>query len=192
MRSRLVIYSVAGVVAMGLIAAAAFKSSQPASESVAVAQPTAAVAHKVANHAQAKAKVAHAAPAKPGPAVNHAVSPLPPSYAVLLSHCLFSSRPTALSAKASRAEGDYTLRGVFQRGRRCIAYVENTTSHQAQELNVGEPIGVGKLTSIDLDGVRFDAPGRNMRVEVGQSFGNARKVASAETSSISTLRQITE
>jgi hypothetical protein len=178
---------------MGLIAAAAFKSSQPASESVAVALPAApAGTRKAAGVVRPKAKVVHAV-AKSEPAANDAVSPLPRSYAILLTHCLFSSKPTASASKAgSHSEAEYTLRGVFQRGRRCVAYIENTTSHEAQEFNVGEPLGVGKLTSIDFNGVRFDAAGRNLRVEVGQSFGNARKVASAETSSISTFRQITE
>ena len=191
MRNRVVIYSVAGIVAMSLIATAAFKSRQPASDSVAAVIPVTAPLNSVARHAQAKATHPVAQPA--APAEVNAVSPLPRSYRVLLTNCLFSSRPTTSADKSvAKSDGALTLRGVFQRGRRCVAYIENTASHQYQELNVGDSIGLGKLVAIDLDGVRYAAPGRNMRVEVGQTFSGARKIAAAETSSLSTFRQITE
>jgi len=193
MRNRVVMYSVVGVVALGLIAIAAFKSRHPASSSVADVAPVAPVPqYGVSKRAQAKVVHPVAKPIAPI-AVDAAAGPLPRSYRVLLAHSLFSSQPTTSADKSAMpTDGQLKLCGVLQQGRQFVAYVENATSGQGQQLRVGDSVGLGKLVAIDLYSIRYTAPGRDMRVEVGQSFNSARKVATAQTSSMETLRQITE
>jgi len=193
MGKQVVMYSVAGVVALSLLAASAFKSRQPSPGSIAVSTPVALPAmQSPPKHAQTK--VLHPA-AKPAGSVEAVASTalLPPSFRILLTHSLFSAQPTVQASRISApTDGELTLRGVLQRGRGFVAYIENTASGQAQEVRVGGAVGAGKLVAIDLDSVRYAAQGRDMRVEVGQSFSGARAVASAQTSAVATIRQITE
>ena len=193
MRNRVVMYSVAGVVAVGLLAVSAFKSRPPVSDSVAlIAATVSSPRHSVANHTVAKTARPVAKAAAPVESQLN-TGPLPRTYAVLLTHCLFSAKPAALAGqRTAPTDSDLTLRGVLQQGRGFVAYIENTTSHQAQEVHVGDAVGPGKLIAIDLYSVRFTASGRDMRIRVGESFSGAHTVATAETSALSNLRHITE
>jgi hypothetical protein len=193
MGKRFVSYSMAGIVALSLIAAHAFKSRPPVTDSVAVSTPFAsATQSSQTKHAQAKAlRPAVKAGATDGAEANAVL--LPPSFRILLTHSLFSSHPTVQVSRATTpTDGELTLRGVLQHGRGFVAYIENTASGQAQEVRVGEAVGAGKLVAIDLYSVRYAAQGRDMRVEVGQSFSGARTVAAAQSSALATIRQITE
>jgi hypothetical protein len=48
--------------------------------------------------------------------------------------------------------------------------VENTASHTALPVRIGDTVGHGKVIDIDLHAVKYSADGKAMRVEVGQTF----------------------
>lgn len=97
---------------------------------------------------------------------------MPETYRVLLTRSIFSlSGQTAAGAARPGTGNGIALRGIMQEGAGFIAFVEDTTARTAQQVKVGDSLGGGRVTRIDLHGIEFAFGGRTTRIEVGQTIG---------------------
>jgi hypothetical protein len=124
---------------------------------------------------------ANPAPKVVRPAAPVAAAPtggLPIAYRILLSRSIFSPHPHATGPAAASAESAITLRGVMQWGRGLVAFVENTASGDSRLVHVGDAVGHGKISAIDLRYVEYIEGKRAKRIAVGQTFnGESSNVA---------------
>ena len=80
------------------------------------------------------------------------------------------------------------LTATVQRGRECIAFVEDTRSGETIKVRPGDPIGKGKFVKITLDYIEYEREGNNTtRIEIGSSLvgltaGSPTPGASADSS----------
>jgi hypothetical protein len=168
---------------VGVVAATAVAigvSLHPAAPAVTVTQPATRPAHSVRTVAAAPAKAAPRAvrPAAPVTAASDAA--LPAAFRILLSRTIFS--PHAAVTKATAAsESAIALRGIMQAGRGFVAFVENTASGEARQIEVGDPVGTGKITGIDLNSVVYLQGKRATRVAVGQTFDGQSSAITVST-----------
>jgi hypothetical protein len=156
-----------------------------------VESPAAAVA--VVRHARAQqpaASPAHPARTETIAKADTTVSPLPAAYRTLLVRSIFCVGPVDKAKADSTSGGILALRGIMQQGRGFIAFVENTTSRQAQQVRIGDTVGRGKIIDIDLHAVRYATGGRSMRVAVGQTFdgGSSAAMSDPATGALATVR----
>jgi hypothetical protein len=175
MKRGVVIACVGGLAAGALSIGALMQPSVP-SNSVALTTPP-------AKHTRAQAAATRAVRAARADAVAATpVAILPPAYRMLLTRSIFCGGPVAPSqAHATSVAGNLALRGIMQQGRGFIAFVENTTSREAQQVRIGDAVGPGKIIDIDLHAVKYATGGRSMRVAVGQTFdGGSSNASSAD------------
>lgn len=69
-----------------------------------------------------------------------------------------------------RPERDIVLRGVSERGDRCVAFLENLQSGATTRVQEGEEIARGKVKTITLDRIEYESNGRVTEVAVGQTL----------------------
>lgn len=170
-RSVLIGFAAVAVLGAGAAIEIHSQSASPGDSSVALASAP-RVARSMISHpvkpARAQAQAAQAAVA-PG---------LPPAYQTLLRRTIFAPASTPAARGKTRAiDSTLALRGIMQHGLGFIAFVENTSSHTALPVRVGDTVGHGKVVDIDLHAVKFTADGKAMRVEVGQTFDGGSSTA---------------
>jgi hypothetical protein len=148
----------------------------------------------VARNARAQhpaTKAAHPVRAETVALTGTTVSPLPAAYRMLLARSIFCVGPVDRAKSDSSTGGILALRGIMQEGRGFIAFVENTSSRQAQQVRIGDAVGRGKIVDLDLHAVRYATGGRSTRVAVGQTFdggSSAASIADPATGAVATVR----
>ena len=122
------------------------------------------------------------------------LGPLPAAYRILLTRSIFSPGPVAgTSSRPNSGDGILALRGIMQQGRGFIAFVENTTSREAQQVRIGDTVGRGKIVDIDLHAVKYATGGRAMRVSVGQTFdGGSSSASTSAPAAVATVHSVPE
>lgn len=176
MKRGVVIACVGGLAVSAVAIGVYMQPAAPASDGVALVRPMAR---------QARIQTGPARTARPARVETAAAAPtgaLPPMYRLLLTRSIFSGGPVAASQQhSSSPTGILALRGIMQQGRGFIAFVENTSSREAQQVRVGDSVGPGKIVDIDLHAVKYATGGRSLRVGVGQTFdGGSSNAASAD------------
>ena len=86
---------------------------------------------------------------------------------------IFSPNGVGGKNSAKSSEPVLTLRGVAQRRRGFIAYIENSASGEYRIVRVGDSIGGKKVTNIELHSVEFIEGKRATKIAVGQTLGSA-------------------
>ena len=185
-----VVIGCVGVVAA--VATAIGVYTKPAAPSATPLMPAANV--------QPVARPGRLATVKPAPKMVRADAPvavvpagaLPAAYRVLLSRSIFCPRAIAGKAGAATAESAIALRGVMQWGRGLVAFVENTASGEARLVHVGDAVGRGKITAIDLHYVEFIQGKRAIRIAVGQNFSGESSRIAVTGSALATTHTIVD
>lgn len=119
--------------------------------------------------------------AAPGAGISPVVvRPLPDDFQPLLQRSLFSAKretpereaelAEAKLAAASSREASLVLCGVAQQGNDFTALIEDVAGHRVNRLTIGDTVGRGRLTRVDLDGIEYEVAGRIRRVRVGDDL----------------------
>jgi len=58
----------------------------------------------------------------------------------------------------------------MQTDERFVAFLEDLSSKQVIQATVGDAISHGRITSVDLDSIEYEATGKSLRVQVGQNL----------------------
>jgi len=191
MRNGVVIGCV-GVVAAAAVAIVVYAQPSPAVASDLVVkskQPSASTASDAAaklKGAQKSTAPTKAAPpaakpaARPRPEVAAAQETiLPAAYRILLTRSIFSPNGVGGKKSVKSSEPVFTLRGVAQRRRGFIAYIENSASGEYRTVRVGDSIGDKKVIKIELHSVEFIEGKRATKIAVGQTLGSSAGSPSA-------------
>jgi hypothetical protein len=93
-------------------------------------------------------------------------SALPDEFAVLTTHSPFGHGRHA----AAGGEDSIVFKGVMQTNDHFVAFLEDTSSKNVIQANVGDAIAQGKIKSVDLDSIEYEATGKSLRVQVGQNL----------------------
>ena len=146
------------------------------------AAPPTASAATAARPAASPGRHPAAAEAKPRRDLAPAHAPsvpkrLPDEYQIVERRSIFgaggpAAAPAGQTARAP-ADGAFTLKGIAQRGREFVAFIERPGANSVSELHVQNPLGRGRVVAITLQSLDFEADGRVTRVEVGQTIGAA-------------------
>ena len=91
---------------------------------------------------------------------------LPEEFAVLQTHSPFGHGRHA----APGDEDSLVFKGVMQTDERFVAFLEDLSSKQVIQATVGDAISHGRITSVDLDSIEYEATGKSLRVQVGQNL----------------------
>jgi len=170
-----------GVVAAATIAVVVYTQPAPATSDLLVKAPAKSAVEK-----PAKPNTAPAKPAVRPPHLETAAAPtqntaLPTAYRILLTRSIFSPHGVGGKTSAKSSEPIFTLRGVAQRRRGFIAFIESSASGESRTVRVGDSIGQKKVTNIDFHSVEIVEGKRATKVAVGQtlSSGNGSALATA-------------
>jgi len=114
-----------------------------------------------------------AAKAKPAPA-----QPAPPQddLKVIAEHNIFlAAQGHGAAAKApttAPSNTTFVLKGVSQRGRQFVAFVEQPNGGGVLEVGVDHALGRGRVRGISLRALDYEVDGKLNRVEVGQAVAS--------------------
>jgi len=117
-----------------------------------------------------------AAAAKPGgPAAGGGAMPtsaptLPAEFSILQTRNMFAKGGGKGAKAAGGPEAQFVLKGAVQGGGRFMAFLEEKGTKRVQQVNVGDSIARGKVKSITLDAIEYEAGGAAKRIEVGQDL----------------------
>jgi len=114
----------------------------------------------------------------PKPTTRPLGPPLPERFRLLMIRSIFArggmaAPPESLGpggAEIGGPEGGLALRGVATDDTQFIAFVEDTAARHTLQVKAGDRIGLGRVTAITLDGMRYEASGRTTQVRVGQNL----------------------
>jgi hypothetical protein len=96
---------------------------------------------------------------------------LPEEYSVLRDRNVFGTPKNHGGAQAaSGPESGFVLKGVVQAGGGFTAFIEELASKQVKQVVAGDAIVRGKIKTIDLETVEYEASGSSRKIEVGQDF----------------------
>ena len=122
-----------------------------------------------------RAPQAAAVKAKPAPA-----QPAPPQddLKLIAEHNIFlaaQGHGAASSKPPTTAPSNptFVLKGVSQRGRQFVAFVEQPNGGGVLEVGINHALGRGRVRGISLRALDFEVDGKLNRVEVGQALGGA-------------------
>lgn len=73
-------------------------------------------------------------------------------------------------APVYRPERDVVLRGVSQMDGRWVAFIENTRSGGTQRVRAGGQVARGRIKSVALDRIEYEAEGKIVEVAIGQTL----------------------
>lgn len=104
--------------------------------------------------------------------------PLPDRFKLLMIRSIFArggmaAPPESIAGGAPQIggpEGGLALRGVATDESQFIAFVEDTAAHHTLQVKTGDHIGLGRVSAITLDGLKYEAGGRTTQVRVGQNL----------------------
>ena len=97
---------------------------------------------------------------------------LPAEFDILRTRNPFArgtGRPGGPGAPAG-PEAGFVLKGIAQSGDRYSAFIEDAMSKRVMELAGGSPVALGRIKSVDIDTIEYEAMGASRRVEVGQNL----------------------
>ncbi|HEY2589713.1 MAG TPA: hypothetical protein VGI81_28475 [Tepidisphaeraceae bacterium] len=67
-------------------------------------------------------------------------------------------------------EAMFVLRGVAEAGKQSTAFIEDVAAKRVMELAAGSPVATGRIKSVDIDTIEFEAMGHSRRIAVGQNL----------------------
>ena len=111
-----------------------------------------------------------------GPATQpaKAASILPIEFAIFEQQNPFAHGPAAPPAPAGPPQGgpeaSLVFKGVMDNSGKCIAFIEDLASKHVTQVMAGQPIGRGKIKSINLDAMEFEVMGAMRKILVGQNL----------------------
>jgi hypothetical protein len=96
---------------------------------------------------------------------------LPAEFAVLQQRNVFGTSQDAHGPGASGGpEGTLVFRGAVSAGGVFTAFIEDLGAKNWIQATVGTALARGKIKSIDIDGIEYEAAGQSRRIEVGQDL----------------------
>jgi hypothetical protein len=176
MTRRTIYPTVAAVVVLVAIVAWP-RSSTPAPTNRTNGQPSerAVPARSLQGPASTTATTAPSAPATTQSTASQTPPPPPPAlpseFAIFQSRNPFTqgkSKPGAAAANAQ--EASLVLKGTVDVEARMVAFVEDRGAKRVVQLAAGEPVARGKVKTITLDGIEYEAGGNIKRIAVGQNL----------------------
>ncbi len=103
-----------------------------------------------------------------------AASVLPKEFAIFEQQNPFAHGPAAPPAPAGPPQGgpeaSLVFKGVMDNSGKCIAFIEDLASKHVTQVMAGQPIGRGKIKSINLDAMEFEVMGAMRKILVGQNL----------------------
>ena len=101
-------------------------------------------------------------------------SVLPKEFAIFEQQNPFAHGPAAPPAPAGPPQGgpeaSLVFKGVMDNSGKCIAFIEDLASKHVTQVMAGQPIGRGKIKSINLDAMEFEVMGAMRKILVGQNL----------------------
>lgn len=156
---RALLILVVGVLSLPCMAAA--PATQPAQMMVIPpgAQPSMAAGARLQGPATQQAKIA---------------SVLPKEFQLFEQQNPFAHGPAAPPSPAGPPQGgpeaSLVFKGVMDNSGKCIAFIEDLASKHVTQVMAGQPIGRGKIKSINLDAMEFEVMGAMRKILVGQNL----------------------
>jgi hypothetical protein len=97
---------------------------------------------------------------------------LPVEFAILQTRNVFGhGAPKAGGPGAAGGVGaNFVLKGVVEGDGRYTAFIEDKSAKRVASVATGEAIAVGRIKSINLDAIEYEAAGNSRRIEVGQNL----------------------
>jgi hypothetical protein len=115
--------------------------------------------------------------ARAGGAASRAVGPasaavaLPAEFAIFQTRSPFGKGAKKAPATAGGPEASFVLKGAVDVGGKLTAFVEDLGAKRVVQVAVGEAIARGKVKTITLDSIEYEAAGGGAkRIEVGQNL----------------------
>lgn len=111
-----------------------------------------------------------------GPATQPAkvASILPKEFQIFEQQNPFAHGPATPPAPAGPPQGgpeaSLVFKGVMDNSGRCIAFIEDLASKHVTQVMAGQPVGRGKIKSINLDAMEFEVMGAMRKILVGQNL----------------------
>jgi hypothetical protein len=102
--------------------------------------------------------------------------PYDDKYLVVVNRSIFARGGTPAAGKprgpaaAPGPEAGLGLKGIFEGDGRFTAFVEDLASRQTRRLHVGDSIGAGRIKSMTLAMLEYEAGGKSTQVQVGQNL----------------------
>jgi hypothetical protein len=97
---------------------------------------------------------------------------LPAEFEVLRSHNPFAHGKGGPGGPGAPAgpEAMFVLRGIAESGPQYTAFIEDTAGKRVMELAAGSPVATGRIKSVDIDSIEYEATGATRRISVGQNL----------------------
>jgi hypothetical protein len=96
---------------------------------------------------------------------------LPPEFAIFQTRSPFGKGPKKPATAAAGPEATFVLKGAVDVGGRLTAFIEDLGAKRVMQVAVGEPIARGKVKTITLDSIEYEAAGvAAKRIAVGQNL----------------------
>jgi hypothetical protein len=96
---------------------------------------------------------------------------LPPEFAIFQTRSPFGKGPKKPPTTAGGPEASFVLKGAVDVGGRLTAFIEDLAAKRVMQVAVGEPVARGKVKTITLDSIEYEAAGGPAkRIEVGQNL----------------------
>lgn len=96
---------------------------------------------------------------------------LPPEFAIFQTRSPFGRGAKKAPATAGGPEATFVLKGAVDVGGRLTAFIEDLGAKRVMQVAVGEAIARGKVKTITLDSIEYEAAGgAAKRIEVGQNL----------------------
>lgn len=107
-----------------------------------------------------------------GPNAPAPMPQLPAEFGVLQSHNPFAHGKGGPGGPGAPAgpEAMFVLRGIAESGPQYTAFIEDTAGKRVMELAAGSPVATGKVKSVDIDSIEYEAMGATRRIQVGQNL----------------------
>jgi len=93
---------------------------------------------------------------------------LPQEYAFLQTQSPFGSGRGA--AAHGGPEAAFIFRGAVQTGSSITAFIENANTKDVVQMAIGASLARGRIKTIDLDAIEYEALGNSKRIEVGHNL----------------------
>jgi hypothetical protein len=96
---------------------------------------------------------------------------LPKEFAFLQTRSPFGAGKARPGAKGHGGpEAAFVFKGTVQAGIVFTAFIEDQSDKNVVQAAVGDPVARGRIKSIDLDAIEYEAAGNSRRIEVGQNL----------------------
>lgn len=154
------------------------------------------------------ARPAAPTPPIPPPDLTMSVKPLPQTYTILLYRSVFTKErprspggPVATAPPPSRNSGPenttpqqqetirkertFALKGIADVDGELLAWIEDPSAKKTLIVKEGDPLVIGKVKSLTLDGLEYEKEGKVQRIDVGQNLRGEVVAVASDTSTAS-------